>query len=88
MCNKCKPTGARRMDKCMHNLVVLLQSLDIKTLASCCGHGRYPMSLVVQTKKGKIFDLMSKKDIPRKKRFYRKDKDGYYYIPEVTAAIA
>jgi len=30
-----------------------------------------------------IFDLISNKIIPRKKRFYKIDKQGYYYIPEV-----
>ena len=32
---------------------------------------------------GQIFDLISEVDIPRKKKFYKKDKQGYYYIPEV-----
>ncbi len=30
------------------------------------------------------FDLISGKDIPRDKRFYVKDSEGYYYIPEVS----
>ena len=31
----------------------------------------------------KVFELFSGKLINRKKRFYKKDKEGYYYIPEV-----
>lgn len=52
-------------------------------LACCCGHGRYNLSIVYKSPKGKIFDLVSGIEIPREKRFYIKDKEGYYYIPEV-----
>ncbi|MFQ6010211.1 MAG: hypothetical protein ACE5J7_03780 [Candidatus Aenigmatarchaeota archaeon] len=57
---------------------------DYETLSSCSGHGRYPMTIIVRNKSGRIFDLISGKDIPRKRNFYKKDKEGYYYIPEVS----
>lgn len=73
-----------RIDKCMGHLIEFInQQKGIKTVACCCGHHIYPMSIIVRDKTGFIWDLMSIKKIPRIKRFYRKDKDGYYYIPEV-----
>ena len=32
----------------------------------------------------RIIEICSNKEIPRKRRFYVKDKNGYYYIPEVV----
>lgn len=55
---------------------------EVKTLACCCGHFKYSMTIVVEMNK-KIFDLVSGKSIPRQRRFYKKDSEGYYYIPEV-----
>ncbi|GAG87699.1 unnamed protein product, partial [marine sediment metagenome] len=50
-----------------------------------CGHGKYPMTIIIQNTKLKEcrWDLVSGKMIPRKKKFYRKDSEGYYYVPEV-----
>jgi len=81
MCKKLKGCG-RRIDPCMLNAIFRMRQYGIKTLSCCCGHGRYPMSIVVKDKQG-IYELFSDKEIPRKKRFYVSDKDGYYYIPEV-----
>jgi len=42
------------------------------------------MTIVVTN--GKInWDLISNNIIPRKRKFYKKDKQGYYYIPEVIS---
>ena len=76
------------IDSCMVGLINFLSrkntSAYIETLGCCCGHGEYPMSVIVRNKHGLIYDLISLKVIDRKKRFYKKDKDGYYYIPEVS----
>lgn len=72
-----------RVDSCMRNIIQLMRASGIKTLACCCGHGRYPMTIVVE-RYGIIYDVMSLVEIPRKKRFYKKDSAGYYYIPEVV----
>ena len=76
------------IDDCMrHCIKTLNQLLDniehkpYKILACCCGHNKYPMTIVMENPRG-IFELFSNKDIPRKKKFYKKDKEGYYYIPE------
>ena len=83
MCNRCKQSGARKMDKCM---IPLCEELDnnpsIIVLGSCCGHGKYPPTIVVSTLYNVIVELISEKEIPRKRKFYKKDKDGDYYIPE------
>ena len=79
------------MDPCLVRQVKLLNWRyrgHYRTLGSCCGHGRYPKTVVVQDlRKQRTFELFSEKDIPRKKRFYRRDRDGVYYIPEVSKAV-
>lgn len=85
MCSKNK---SGRIDKCIRNLVAALKfnpSFDV--LASCCGHGRYPMTLIVRDEDASgsvIRDLISGARIPRTRNFYRKDVRGFYYIPEVS----
>ena len=84
MCKFNPKNDARRMDPCMKKLIENLKlytHLDLKSC--CCGHGRYPMTIVVKFD-GEIFDLVSDIEIPRKKKFYKKDGDGYYYIPEIS----
>jgi len=66
----------------MTNVIGNLQLLNIETLASCCGHGKYPMTIVIKGILGYPLEIFSNKTILRKKKFYKKDKDGYYFIPE------
>ena len=92
MCKKTQfKTCPSRLDACMVGLIKWLNRTNsvyhLKTLASCCGHGRYPMSVVVQNKEGLIYEALSCKVIPRKRRFYKKDAKGYYYIPETIAPL-
>ena len=74
-----------RADLCIRDLLIDMQYSEFDvTLAHCCGHGRYPRTIVMQNDDTKIItELFSGKIIPRKRRFYKKDEDGYYYIPEV-----
>ena len=84
MCDFNPKNDSRFIDPCMEYLLEDLNSLGIKTYASCCGHGKYNMTIIAKTQDGKKFyDLMSRKIIPRKKRFYKRDKQGVYHIPEV-----
>lgn len=77
----CDNNNPRKIDECLRNLIPVINLTKFKTLACCCGHRKYPMTIVVTN--GKIiWDLISNKIIHRKKRFYVKDKQGYYYIPE------
>jgi len=75
-----------RVDKCLENLIDFINTHShYRTLGCCCGHSKYPMTIVVQPSVGEKFELLSNIIIPRKKRFYIKDKYGYYYIPEVKS---
>ena len=88
MCNKHNP---RKIDKCLELPLVIwnwvIDKKKVKIVASCCGHGKYPMTIIVVKKDGVIFDLISGIKIPRKRRFYKKDKQGYYYIPETIKKV-
>ncbi len=83
MCKFNPKNDSRFIDPCMVALIEYFKKDKyIKTLGSCCGHGKYPMTLIVKNNHGNIYELISSKNIPRKKQFYKKDKQGYYYIPE------
>lgn len=75
-------SNPRRIDPEFKHFIEILNMYDMKTKACCCGHGRYHQTVVVESL-GSNYELFSGKHIPRKKRFYRRDKDGYFYIPEV-----
>lgn len=81
-------TSNTRIDKCMRKLVRWLNIfLPFEIKACCCGHGKYPMTLVVMDSKLKIpYEIFSGKNIPRKRNFYKRDGEGYYYIPEVLTS--
>ncbi len=81
-------SGEVRTDKCMKPLIDFLWHKDIDTRACCCGHGKYPMTIVVWDGACSYFEIISGIQIPRGKRFYRKDKEGFYYIPEVMDALS
>lgn len=89
MCDKlylkqgyCNP----RLDKCLIDIVREINAdPKLKTLASCCGHDKYSMTIVVRNKDGDIYDLISNTTlgVRKRNRYYKKDAEGYYYIPEV-----
>lgn len=87
----CKKTNYKipnpRIDKCMSDLISRLSGLlhcNFKTVASCCGHKKYPMTIVIKNDIGGHFELFTGKIIMRKRSFYKRDKQGHYYIPEVS----
>lgn len=84
MCKVDIKNGDTRIDPCMRNAIwVLNKRLGVKTIMCCCGHKRYSMSILIKDKLG-VYELFSGVDFPRKqKKFYKRDKQGYYYIPEV-----
>ena len=79
-------TSNTQIDKCMRKLIDFIDdhSNMIEVIACCCGHYKYPMTIIVEHNNGIIYDLMSDIEIPRKRRFYKRDKQGYYYIPEIV----
>jgi len=78
-----------RIDPCMRELIENIYYLNgdspsWKTLACCCGHGVYPMTVVVKiVDTGNILEIFSDTYLNRTKRFYVTDKNGLMYIPEV-----
>ena len=70
-----------RVDGCMFEKLLEINE-HTTTLGCCCGHGRYPETIVVQAQ-GRVYEYNTGIVIPRTRRFYRTDEDGYYYIPEV-----
>jgi hypothetical protein len=87
---KYKNTSNTRIDDCIKKFVEYLTAyLPHEVVACCCGHGKYPMSLIVEIynkKSGErtFLEVFSNKIIPRTKNFYKRDKEGYYYIPELN----
>ncbi len=86
MCKFNPKNDGRRIDPCMSHLIPYINARVGQgvTVACCCGHGKYPMTIVEEKNDGRIIEGLSGKEIPRTKRFYKKDKKGYYYIPEVS----
>ena len=75
------------IDECMKNIIEFISDSSnlVEPVACCCGHGRYPMTILLKDKKdnlGLVYDLISGVEIPRKKKFYKRDEEGYYFIPE------
>lgn len=64
----------------MRNLIQFIQK-KYCVCACCCGHNKYPMTIVVFDDPNFI-EIVSGKKIPRATRFYKRDKQGLYYIPE------
>ncbi|MBE3128839.1 MAG: hypothetical protein IMZ60_04080 [Actinobacteria bacterium] len=101
MCKKTnyKNTSNTHIDKCMRKEIkefnraieLLAPYLEnkLKIVACCCGHGKYPKTIVLKegpNSKDEIagyFEHFSDANIPRNRNFYKKDAEGYYYIPEV-----
>ena len=92
MCKFNPDNDGRRIDPCMRNLIKFINNYSgWETISSCCGHGKYPMTIVVKSevvKKGLSnqycgLEIVSGEYIERIKRFYKKDKQGFYFIPEV-----
>lgn len=85
MCKFNPKNDGRFIDPCMINLIAFMKvkGRKLRTVACCCGHGKYPMTIVAKDNLGHTWELINNKIIERKKKFYKKDKQGYYYIPEV-----
>jgi len=74
-----------RIDKCLRDKIKEInRSKYFITQSSCCGHGKYPTTIVVKSGFGNFFEWYSLTPLGKRKRyFYKKDEEGYYYIPEV-----
>lgn len=89
MCKKVnnKKVPNTRIDRCIKPLIKWLLECDFAPVASCCGHNKYPITVVVRWMENGVptyYELFTKTKIPRSRNFYKKDSEGYYYIPEVS----
>ena len=75
-----------RVDSCLRHFMEVLRNKGIKTVACCCGHGKYPLTVICKDNNivtSQYYELISGVRIKRTRNFYKKDKEGFYYIPEV-----
>ena len=48
-CKLCgKIPGDSGIDPCLNNIIIALNNSGIETVASCCGHGRQPGSIILK----------------------------------------
>lgn len=78
-----------RLDSCLRHIIALLneKGSHYETLSACCGHKRYQITIVVRDTWGKTWEVFSGIELKRKRRFYKKDSKGFYYIPEVSKEV-
>lgn len=82
MCKKKNYCGSR-IDECLTEIITHINKIGYKTLSSCCGHGKYPKTIIVYNSETKsIFEWFSATRLikPKLNRFYKRDKQGYYYL--------
>ena len=84
MCEFNPKNNSRFIDPCLMPELDVMKRAGFRVLASCCGHGKYPKTIIIQWRFGKVLEFENGIIIPRKRRFYRKDSEGVYYIPEVS----
>jgi hypothetical protein len=89
MCKKLYYCGTR-IDPCLKIQIDNINNNTIfKTILSCCGHNKYPKTIVVMNKKTKeVIEFFSKvhlsQGIRKSKKYYKKDKQGFYFISELN----
>ncbi len=87
MCEKLKYRNPR-IDKCLKFTIELINAMGVyRTLASCCGHGEYPETIVVIEKSELVKEYHTQVFLSNGKRkgnrYYEKDDRGFCYIPEL-----
>lgn len=90
MCEKL-PYNNPRIDTCLiKEIEEINKAKKVRTLASCCGHGKYTKTIVVKEREnGNIFEYFTKISLNFKKRnrYYKRDNEGFYYIPGISIKI-
>ena len=80
----------RFLDACMVDVIRKLRDSGTETIGCCCGHGKYPMTVVYRAANGNAIEyfsstiLLGKDGKPKRRKFYVLDDEGIYFIPEVT----
>ena len=80
----------RYIDSCMADIIKEFRRNGTETIACCCGHGKYPMTVIYRARSGAAIEyfthkiLIGKDGQHKKRNFYKLDDEGIYYIPEVV----
>lgn len=90
MCKK-KDYCNREVDSCINQEVKILKDRGFKTISSCCGHKKYPKTIIIRKINNIVFEWFSGRILKnynpkfdkRHNTYYKKDKEGFYYIPEI-----
>ncbi len=85
--------GNTRIDPCLHELLDTIKQFRdglFKTIMSCCGHGKYDTTVIVQNKSsGCVFEWFTGINLDKKVRnrqpYYKKDSERVYFIPEIMS---
>ena len=83
--------GTTRIDPCLYELIDGVRQFRdglFKPIMSCCGHGKYPTTIIVQNKSsGFVFEWFTgialNKRVRKKQPYYKKDSESFYFIPEL-----
>jgi hypothetical protein len=98
MCEK-KPYCNREIDECMRDEIKRVnRNSRYTTLLSCCGHSKYPKTIVVlDNSTSFIFEWFTKRPLTGRYghetgryAFYRRDgkkKGDHYYLPEISTSL-
>ena len=72
------------VDACIAEKVQSIVNVGMyETLGCCCGHGKYPPTIIVREKgTTRITEYNSVVEIHRKRKFYKLDSEGIYFLPE------
>ena len=97
MCKFNPKNDGRRIDSCLKELINYLREKH-KPILSCCGHGKYNPSVIIKECRkingrrevyfkeifsGKILLIKENPLNKDPKKFYKRDKQGIYYIPQL-----
>lgn len=77
------------IDECIADKVKELNNGNYRTIGSCCGHGKYPPTIILQARYEKQrctsfgekplrYEYYSGKIVNRKSRFFKIDENGDY----------
>jgi len=77
-----------RVDACLRGFIKHLNEIGFKTVACCCGHGKYPHSILILHPDGHVYDCYSKMTwLTVQRRYYERDGQGLYHIPLMSGYV-
>lgn len=85
MCKYNPKNQGRRIDPCMRHIIDFLNDNGIVTVSCCCGHGKYPSVIFVETDFPNTYhEIFHDVFIETKARkFFKRDKTGRFFVPEI-----